>query len=149
VVITVRDHGRGGLWYLVAVHYPAALMARTAWERAERRLDLRDGDEGIGLYRLAPNPQAGTWASGLAGDRHAIVAVTLHEPTARKAQHVLRDGQSWMPAPDFADAMIYRRAKVVLDHAGETGRVLIRRPEGRGGSLTPDGDMREQVGRDD
>ena len=145
-MITVRDRGAGGLWYIVAVHYPTALMARTAWERAEHKLDLRTGDEGIGLYRLKPDP-TGEWESGAPSDAHGVVAITLHEPTARKAQHVLRNGRSWLPTESFADALILRRARVVTDHAGQTGRLMIRRPEERGGRLDPGGDMHEQIGR--
>jgi hypothetical protein len=146
-MLVVRDHGDGGLWYLVAVHYPAPLMARTAWERCEHKLDLTNGDQGVGLYRLAPNPEASTSPTGAPKNAHCVVAVTLDEATALKAQRYLRDGTAWLPEPDFADAMILRRAKIVSEHAGETGRVIIRRPEGRGGSLTPKGDMREQTGQ--
>lgn len=139
-------------WYVVAVSYPSALQARRAWERAERKLDLRAGDEGIGLYRLAPDPAApgpDVLVSGKPVDAHGVVAVTLDEATARKAERILRDGAPWTPEPGFADALIARRARVVLAHAGETGRVLIRRPEGRGGKLDREGTMHEPVGGDE
>jgi hypothetical protein len=145
-VITVRDHGFGGLWYLVAAYYPTALQAKTAWEHAERKLIRRPGDEGIGVYRLGPNPESDTWESGAPADAHAVVAVTLNEPTARKAERLLRGGTSWTPTDSFADALILRRAKVVTATGDTGGRLVIRRPEGRGGHLTPEGDMREQAG---
>jgi hypothetical protein len=132
----------GHRWYLVAAAYPTAVMARRAWERCERKLDLSAGDEGIGLYRLAANPEGGL-ESGSEG-RPAVVAVTLDEATGRKAERLLRDGEPWEPTEGFANAMIARRARVVTAHAGETGRLIIRRPEGKGGSLDPLGRMREQ-----
>ena len=55
----VRDLGAGGKWYVVAVHYPTAKMAKTAFERVNAKVDMRAGDEGIGVTRLAPNPNSG------------------------------------------------------------------------------------------
>jgi hypothetical protein len=139
-------------WYVVGVAYPSALQARRAWGRAERKLDLSQGDQGIGLYRLAPDPAVpgpSSLVSGKPHDAHAVVAITLDEPTARKAERLLRDGDAFEPTPGFADAMIARRARVVLAHAGETGRLVIRRPEGRGAKLDREGTMHEQVGGDE
>jgi len=145
-VITARDHGHAGLWYLVAVHYPTALQAKAAWEHAERKLIRRPGDEGIGVYRLSPNPDSAAWESGAPADAHAVVAVTLDEQIARKAERLLRGGTGWTPTDSFADALILRRAKVVTTVGDTGGRLVIRRPDGRGGHLTPEGDMREQTG---
>jgi hypothetical protein len=140
----VRDHGDGGRWYVVTVHYPTAVQAKGAWERCERKLDLSLGDQGIGITRLAPNPSTRTRSTGVPEGAHAVAAVTLHESTARKAERLLRDGTPWRPRDDFADALILRRAQVVAEHAGETGRLIIRRPEGRGAALGAMGDLREQ-----
>jgi hypothetical protein len=143
-MIIVRDHGQGGLWYLVAVTYPTALMARTAWEHAERKLIRRPGEEGIGVYRLRPNPDGGL-ASGM-GDRHGVVAVTLDEGVAHKAEHLLRDGRTWMLTEPITDALIARRARVVLANAGKGGRIVIRRPEGHGARIDAEGNADEQAG---
>ena len=144
-MILIRDHGRGGLWYLVPVCYPTAMMARAAWERAERKLVRRPGDEGVGVFRLQPDP-TGNWESGSPKGAHAVVAVTLSEPMARRAESLLRNGKGWMPSESFADALILRRSKVVTSTGDSGGRVVIRRPEGRGGRLTPEGDINEQAG---
>src|SRR5436309_2106506 len=129
----VRDLGAGGRWYVVAVHYPSALQATRAWERASAKLDMSRGDEGIGLMRLKPNPDNSTIPSGAPNDAHSVVGITLDQDTARKTQRLLRDGTPWEPLPDFAHALILRRARVVLDAArqnpGRQGRVVIRRPE--------------------
>lgn len=140
----IREHG-GVRWFVEARSYPTAVMARAAWERAERGLDLSAGDEGIGLYRVAPNP-AGGLRSG-ATQAHAVVVATLHEPTARKALRLLK-GEPWEIDEAFADSLIARRARVVVDHAGETGRLKIRRPEGRGGTLDRVGRMHESPPRE-
>jgi hypothetical protein len=140
----VRDHGEsGGRWYLVAVHYPSAMMARTAWERAERKLDMSAGDEGIGLIRLAPNPEASRLRTGAPQGVQPIVAMTLDEPTAAKAERLLRDGTPWEPESEFLDALILRRLRILAEHRGETGRLIIRRPEGRGATLDREGELHE------
>lgn len=139
----VRDLGAGGRWYVVAVHYPSALQAKRAWERAERKLDLSAGDEGIGLYRMSPRDRGGTIESGAPEGVHPVAAITLDERTARKAERLLRDGASWAPRPDFADALIVRRARVVTAQTGE-GRILIRRPDARGARLDSRGVMHER-----
>lgn len=134
----VRDHDQGGRWYVLTVAYPTGQMAKRAWERLERKLDMSAGDEGIGIYRLMPNPEGGR-ATGV--QEPAVACVTLDEPTAAKAQRLLGDGREFEPALDFADALIARRARVVLAHHGQTGRLMIRRPEGRGAELDAHGRM--------
>jgi hypothetical protein len=145
-MIIVRDHGQGGLWYIVAVHYPTALMARTAWEHAERKLIRGPGEEGIGVFRLKPNTDGGLELASGMGDRHGVVAVTLDESMAQRAERLLRNGRNWMPTEPFMDALISRRAHVVAANAGKGGRIVIRRPEGRGAHLSADGSMDEQAG---
>ena len=139
-----RDIG-GQTWYVVARHYPTALMARRAFDRLEAKLDLSMGDEGIGLYRMSPRTNGGNLDSGITvDDAHPVVAVTLDLATARKADRLSRDGAEWEPLPDFCNALIARRARVVMAHAGETGRLLIRRPDEGGARLYQDGSMRER-----
>lgn len=141
----VRDLGDGGRWFVVAVHYPSALQAKRAWERINAKLDMRAGDEGIGIVRMSP---AGTGSpSGAPPDTHAVVGVSLHKPTARKMERLARDGTAWEPLPDFADAVILRRARVVVaTDPARTGRVVIRRPEGRGAQLDQSGVLYEPEG---
>lgn len=138
----IREHA-GHRWFVEARSYPTAVMARAAWERVEGKLNQAAGDGGIGVYRVAPNP-AGGLRSGET-QAHAVVVVTMHEPTAKKAVRLMR-GESWEIGEDFADSLIARRARVVMAHPGETGRLKIRRPEGRGAHLDRAGHMREQGG---
>lgn len=146
----VRELGEGGRWYVLAVHYPTALMAKTAWERLERKLgsDLRD----IGIYRMASQAESEkvtgplTSPSG-APDRNVypVAGVTLSEPVARRALRLLRDGTEWDLDPDFADALIVRRARVLSQvPEGFVGQTRIRRPEGKGAQLDQRGVMHEQ-----
>ena len=67
-------------------------MAKRAWERAERGLDLSSGDEGIGIVRMAPGG-GGAMSTGAPLMTHTVVLVTLDEATAHKAQRLLRDGE--------------------------------------------------------
>lgn len=141
----VRDHGQGGRWYVVTVSYPTPLMAKRAWERCERKLDMSVGDAGIGLYRLtaAEHQLEGPLATGIPTGAHAVAAVTRDSQTARKTRRLLNDGIECELRPSFADALITRRARVVLAHAGETGRLIIRRPQDRGAKVDPFGGMHE------
>lgn len=142
-MIVGRDIG-GHRWYVVAAYYPTSTMARRAFDRLEAKLDLSAGDEGIGLYRLSPKVEGNVESGIPRDDVHPVVAVTLDERTARKAERLARDGVGWEPLPDFCNALIARRARVVVAHAGETGRLLIRRGDKAGASLYPDGTMRER-----
>jgi hypothetical protein len=132
----------GRTWYVEARAYPTAIMAKRAWERAERKLIRGPGEEGIGITRLAPNP-AGGLSSGLEGG-HAVIVVTLDERMLTKAQRLLSDGRVWEPHPELVDAMIARRARVVVGQAGSgEGRVVIRRPEQRGAEFNRLGEVFE------
>jgi hypothetical protein len=140
----VRDLGPAGRWFVVTVHYPSATMAKHAWERVDRKIKDRSGVNGFGILRLSPAEDApGRLASGAPRGVHPVVAVTLAEAMAHRIARLLRDGAEWEPTPDFADAMILRRARVVTEHAGEVGRLKIRRPEQRGAQLDREGRMYE------
>jgi hypothetical protein len=120
----------GRTWYVEVREYPSGLMAKRAWERAERKLKRGPGEDGIGVTRLAPNP-AGGIPTGLSGP--AVAIVSLDEPIMLRAQRLLKDGTEFEPSGALADALIARRARIVLARAGRgEGRVSIRRPEDRG-----------------
>lgn len=139
-----RDIG-GYRWYVETVAYPSALMAKRAWERAERKLLPGKGNEGIGVTRLAPNPAGGASvrADGAIGG-HAVAIVTLDARVLAKAQRLLSDGEEFEPADELVDALIARRARVVVEQAaaGE-GRLVIRRPEQRGAEFNRLGEVFE------
>lgn len=141
----VRDLGEGGTWYVVAVHYASALQAKNAWERANIKLTSKAGDEGVGVTRLAPNPEGNVIDSGAPEGAHIVVAVTLDHNTAARAERILRDGKPWLPTEDFADTMIKRRARILKEQlkVGRGGRLIIRRPEGRGAHLFTSGKIEE------
>lgn len=149
----VRDLG-GGRWYVVCAHYPTALMAKTAWERCQSKLNMQAGDQGIGVIRMSARMESTGHPEMDLGDlpanAHPVVAVTLHEPTARKCERLLRDGTPWTASDDFADTLIFRRTKVVLEarrkRPGSKGRLVIRRPEGRGAMVDTSGNVYEQPG---
>lgn len=145
----VRDHGAGGVWYIVARHYPSALMAKRAWERVNRKLVLGQREQGIGVQRLGPVPPGedpGSLPSGAPEGVHPVVAASLNPNLARRADRLLHDGTEWQPTPDFADAVLLRHARIGMTHGA--GKNVIRRPEGRGGRLTPDGVLHEhEAGR--
>jgi hypothetical protein len=131
----------GHRWYVEVREYPTAIMAKRAWERAERKLIRGPGGEGIGVTRLAPNP-AGGLSTGLSG--HAVAVVTLDEATIAKAQRLLSDGKTCAPTDGLIDALIARRARVVLSQVGGgEGRLVIRRPEQRGAEFNRLGDVLE------
>ena len=142
-----RDFGAGGHWWVVAAHYPTALMAKRAWERINDRLTMQPGEEGIGVYRMTPKTQGGSIESGAPDGVHPVAVVTLDERMARKAALMMRNGTSWDPTQGFADALIARRARVMLTQQqlqASEGRLVIRRPEGRGARLFETGVMKEQ-----
>ena len=72
-----------------------------------------------------------------------IAIVTLDEKVLRKAQRLLSDGTPFEATGGLVDALIARRARVVGDHAGEKGRLIIRRPEERGAQFDRFGHVRE------
>jgi hypothetical protein len=139
----VYDFGSGGRWFVVARHYPTALMAKAAWERANRKLILQQREQGIGVQRLAPadDNDPHNIPSGAPDGVHGVVAVALIENLARRAERLLRDGTDWTPPEDFARALILRHARVGA--AMGAGKNVIRRPEGRGGRLTEQGVLYE------
>jgi hypothetical protein len=138
----VKDFGDAGTWYVTTVGYPTALMAKRAWERAERKLTLGP-DKGVGVLRFAPNPGADKLSSGLGC--HCVAVVTKDEATCKKGERILNVPGSWPETPEdgFVTSLILRRARVIDQHAGQAGRLIMRRPEGRGAELDQRGIIHE------
>jgi hypothetical protein len=142
--MTVVRELAGQPWYVEAAHYPTAIMAKRAWERAERKLILGPGEDGIGVTRLAPNPDPAAISTGAPPGAHIVAVVTLNQGIVPRAIRALRDGTSWDPPPEFCDTLIHRRARMMLAQVdSDRGRVVIRRPEGRGAHLRIDGELIE------
>lgn len=148
--MTVEREFGGETWYVEARHYPTSLMAKRAWERAESKLILGPGDEGIGVTRLAPNPGENTIPSGLDESMHAVVVVTRDLRSMEKAKRLLSDGTPWDPVDAFCDALIARRTRMLQGRLAYTlsqrpggGKVTIRRPEERGARVYESGEVRE------
>lgn len=136
----------GRRWYVEVVGYPSALMAKRAWERAERKLIRGPGEDGVGVTRLAPNPAGGvpTRADGDRAPSHAVAVVTLNERMIVKALRLLSDGESFEPTSELVDGLIARRSQVMVSQidAGQ-GRIIIRRPEERGAQFNQLGELNE------
>ena len=132
------------VWYAVMVHYPTAYMAKKAWERADKKLIADSDGMGLGLTRLGPNTDPSDIAAGSPEGVYPVVAVTLDQKMANRAVRALSDGTPFEPTDGFLQALILRRAKFVLEHAGEgPGRYSIRRPENRGAKLDDEGNIIE------
>ena len=132
----ITHNVNGQRWYMVAVHYPDAVRAKLAWERAERRL-MPGPDTGVGITRMKPNP--GNVPSGSPKDVHPVVAVTTNESTATAAELILKDGTPWEPTTDFCEWLIHRRIQIVAANEGRgLGRVTIRRPDDKGAFMDAD-----------
>lgn len=137
----VRDvHVGPAHWLYAAARYPTPFMARVAWERLEHatRAKQRELDEtgGVGIYRHGPTDDPGTIVSviGLEG---------AHTRIERALRVLGQAGEDYPLDQVTLEALIVRRSRIVLAHKGETGRMIGRRPDGRGAILTPGGDIIE------
>lgn len=123
-------------WFWTCAAYPSALMAKRAWERVERKTKA-GGD--LGLYRHGPPERNGRLVTVLGLERAKVEA----------AAKLLHDGIDERLPPDLVEAMVLRRAHVVVDAAraqAGAGRLLIRRPES-GAVLDSEGRMHERGGQ--
>lgn len=119
-------------WWWACARYPNAHMAKAAWGRVERKT-RETGD--LGLYRHGPREAIGT----------LVTVVGLDRDRVERAARLLRDGRDEPLARDLVEAMVLRRARIVVDNAdAEPGRVLIRRPDGAGAVLDERGHMHER-----
>lgn len=113
-------------WYIVCAEFATAYMAKQTWENVERR---RKGGS-VGLYRHGPEQEGG----------RLLTAVTMDADEARRMASMLRVGTHYELDEDTIMGLIARRARVVTDalRAGQSrGRLMWRRPEGRGARLDP------------
>lgn len=111
-------------WYAVCVEFPSAFAARTAWEQMDRKL----GPGSLGIYRHGPADDPG----------RIVSAVSLSRDEVRKALRFLRAGSDYQLDEETLQALILRRARVVLDAAErgiDSGRLKWRRPEDAGAVL--------------
>lgn len=123
----------GNLWYVVSAVYPTALLARFAWDEIEARTK-NWADRDAGIYRHGNSQMAGMVVSAVSMNRRSIVRLA----------GMLRHGSDSGLDEGEIDALITRRARVVLDQAGNgSGRLIIRRPDGRGARLGAFGEMIE------
>lgn len=135
--IIERDFGDGLVWYIASVQFATSYMARQAWEHVERKVSRGS----LGLYRHGPTENPGTIVSCVSLDRAQLL----------RCARLLRTGEDYALDETTMRALCARRARVVLEHArgGESGRMLLRRPEGRGAEMTKDGRMIEPIGGDE
>lgn len=124
-------------WFWACARYPNARMAKAAWARVERK--TRSGGD-LGLYRHGPSTDVGV----------LVTVVGLDRDKVERAARLMRDGVAEPLSPDLIEAMVLRRAHVVIDAArehAEPGRITIRRPEGAGAALDQAGRMHERGGQ--
>jgi hypothetical protein len=124
-------------WWWTCASFPSAQKARSAWQRVERK--TRSGGD-LGLYRHGPEgPRQGTLVTALGLDRAKV----------ERAAKLLSDGVDERLPPDLVEAMVIRRARVVVEAAqadAAAGRIRIRRPES-GAVLDSEGRMHERGGQ--
>lgn len=121
-------------WFWACARYPNARMAKAAWSRVERK--TREAGD-LGLYRHGPRHEVGV----------LVTVVGLDRQRVERAARLLRDGRDEPLEHDLIEAMVMRRAHVVVDAAranAEAGRLIVRRPEGSGAVLDEQGHMHEQ-----
>ena len=123
-----------GNWTVVTGRYPSAKMASDAYQL---------------LLRKTPRGELGIYRHGLpehGGNQISIVSLSRLE-VERAARHLA--GAEDVQLPDeLVDAMVVRRARVVVEAAqggASAGRIKIRHA-GAGARLEPDGTMREPGG---
>ena len=125
-----------GNWTVVTGRYPTAKMGSDAYQRLLRKTPRGE----LGIYRHGPPEDGGTQIS--------IVSLNRQE-VERAARHLV--GAEDVRLPDeLVDAMVVRRARVVVEAAqsgASAGRIKIRHA-GAGARLEPDGTMTEQIGGD-
>jgi hypothetical protein len=123
-------------WFWTCAAYPSATAARRAWERIERK--TRGGGE-LGLYRHGVPGREGRLVSAVGLDRAAV----------ERAAKLLSDGVDERLPSELVEAMVIRRARVVVEAAAaypnRTGRIKIRRPES-GARLDQRGVMHDEPG---
>lgn len=128
-----RIHVGGNDWLIVSAEYASAFAARNVWDKLASRVKMQGGRGGVGMYRHGPPTRPGTYVT-------VVGLVDYADANVRKAAHILRGGNEADLTLDVATKLVIRRARVVVEHAGETGRLKTRRPDDRGAALTDSGE---------
>lgn len=133
----IREVQAGELtWYVASAFFATGYAARQAWEQVDAKVPTGS----LGLYRHGPTEHRGQVVT--------VVASSYRE--ALKAARLLRTGTDYALDEVTLEALIRRRALVVLEYGQQgAGRVKWRRPDGRGAELRPDGTMVEPTGADE
>lgn len=120
-------------WYIVSAVYPDARLARWAWDEIDRR-SRNWSERNAGIYRHGSAQTQGRVVTAVSMNRRSIVRIA----------GMLRAGEDHELDERDIDALVARRARVVLEHAGQgDGRMVVRRPENRGAQMTDTGEMIE------
>ena len=123
----------GATWWWTCAQFPSAYMAQSMYQALMRKIPRGD----LGLYRHGePGPSEGTFIS----------AVSLKRDEVEHVRRRLLGGVDVELHPQLVEAMITRRARVVVEsqrqHPGQSGRLKIKHA-GRGAYLDPAGEMHE------
>ena len=139
----ISEYDVGGVqWWVVSREFPSELAARGAWAALEAEGRRRKGKLSLGVYRHGPPEQGGFRFVTAVGHDAAGIAF---------ADRMLERGDDYDLPIDFAEAMILRRARVVvglLEEGAGPGTYAIKRGR-RGARLLPDGTMLEPIGGDE
>ena len=121
----------GSTWYCVTARYPTDAMGSAAYQRVMRRMPRGD----LGIYRHGLPGEGGTNVSSVSMNRAEILRVA----------RLLSDGEDLKLDTTLVEAMVLRRAQVVVDAAQAdalAGRMKIKHAK-PGAFLFPDGTMHE------
>jgi hypothetical protein len=124
-------------WYVVSRRYPTEAKARYAFERLDVEAKRARGALELGCYRH----------QYLDDDRAVYVTAIGHVRAGAEAADRSLTGEPFELEDVFVEAMIGRRIRVMAELEGvPSGSYVVRRPEGRGGHLRPDGTVDEPIG---
>lgn len=135
--MSVREHQVGPVTiYYSTRRFPHARIAKETWEQVNRRLAGKNLD--LGFYRHGPSTHPGC----------LVTAISLHKGGVEAADFIMRRGVEVDVLDDGdmsvaeLEAMIARRARVVMENRDRAGHMVVRR-EGDGVKLNRDGSYDE------
>lgn len=142
VTVTATDYRA----LVVIVDYATAIQAKRAFERALRWAEDHPG-RNVGVLRLTPNPVGGDSSAVDARPEHPLAIIAEDEDNLRRFLAAIRkaaSGTMLRPTDDFARAVVLRRLRRALAHAGEPGALdVIRRHDDKGAQITHEGEVIE------